>query len=113
MLSAIHLDKSRRKVANELPVKRKSKKRRRKKTTVRSSRKHIQVRYAEMEKPFGEETPEQHTENVKKLGQWVEQRHAELLTDLDTLIRQCNPLQMRGALKSNGISSSWPTKRIS
>ncbi len=47
-----------------------------------------------MEKPFGEETPEQHANNVKKLGQFVAQRHAELLTDLDTLIRQCNPLQM-------------------
>jgi len=47
-----------------------------------------------MEKPFGEETPEQHANDVKKLGQFVAQRHAELLTDLDTFIRQCNPLQM-------------------
>ncbi len=47
-----------------------------------------------MEKPFSEETPEQHTENVNKLGERVEQRHAQLLVDLDTLIRQCNPLQM-------------------
>jgi hypothetical protein len=75
-------------------VKRKSKKHRRKKRIARTSPKHIQVRYAEMGKPFGDETPEQHTENVKKIGEFVEQRHAELLADLDTLIRQCNPPQM-------------------
>ncbi len=75
-------------------MKRKTKKRRRKERTTRTSPKHIQVLYSEMEKPFGEETPEQHAENVKKLGESVAQRHAELLTDLDTFIRQCNPLQM-------------------
>ncbi|PYL83817.1 MAG: hypothetical protein DMF23_08205 [Verrucomicrobia bacterium] len=78
-------------------MKQKSKKRRRKKTLARTSPKHIQVLYSEMEKPFSEETPEQHTENVNKLGERVEQRHAQLLVDLDTLIRQCNPLQMLAA----------------
>ena len=47
-----------------------------------------------MQKPLGRESPEQHAQNVKKLSEFVEQRHEELLTDLDSLIRQCNPLQM-------------------